>query len=202
MMMAQNPKTMEDEDYQLIAAFLQSDRQAFDSLLLKYKNRIYHLCFQIVGNDQDAEDCAQETFIKVFRYLDKFKYESTFATWLYRIAVNTCKDRLKSSQFRDWKFSFRLDQPVNQEEGAAHTEIADHDSPETALERKETLNAIVKAVGTLGSDHQILVVLRDFEGKSYEEIAAITGYKLGTIKSKLARAREALRLKLKGVILR
>jgi len=202
MMTAQNLKAIKDEDYQLIAAFLQSDRQAFDSLLLKYKNRIYQLCFQIVGNDQDAEDCAQETFIKVFRYLDKFKYESTFATWLYRIAVNTCKDKLKSGEFRAWKLHFRLDQPLNQEEGADHLEIPDRNSPETALERKETLNAIVEAIGTLGSDHQILVVLRDFEGKSYEEIAAITGYKLGTIKSKLARAREALRLKLKGVILR
>lgn len=200
MIMDQNLKAIEDEDYQLIAAFLQTDQQAFDSLLLKYKNRIYHLCFQILGNDQDAEDCAQESFIKVYRNLDKFKFKSTFATWLYRITINTCKNKLKSSEYRTRKLSFRLDQPICQEEGACYFELADHNYPETVLERKETLNAILKAVGALAGDHKILVVLRDFEGKSYEEISIITGYKLGTIKSKLARAREALRLKLKGVI--
>ncbi len=197
---AQNLKTIIDDDYQLINAFLQSDQRAFDALLLKYKNQIYHLCCQILGNEHDAEDCAQDTFIKVYHNLGKFKFESSFTTWLYRIAVNTCKNKLASSEHRNRKQFFWIDKPVDQEEGTCFWELADADSPERTLERKETLNTIMTAVSALSRDHKVLIVLRDFEGKSYEEIAAITGYKLGTIKSKLARARETLRLKLKGEV--
>ncbi len=198
--MAKVLKNQPDEDYQLINAFLGADLQAFDSLLLKYKNPIYHLCFQMIGNAQDAEDCAQETFIKAYRNLIKFKFESAFATWLYRIAVNTCKNKLASAEYRAGKRFVRIDKPFNSEEGVCRVEIPDQISPDVTFERKEILLSIIKAVGTLPYDQKVLIVLRDFEGRSYEEIAKITGKKMGTIKSKLARAREALRLKLKGVI--
>jgi RNA polymerase sigma-70 factor (ECF subfamily) len=177
------------KDAGLIERFLAGDGAAFDSLVLRHQERVMNLCYRMVGDYDDAKDCAQDTFIKVYRSLDGFRFDSAFSTWLYRIAVNTCKNRLASSRERR-----RLT--------AAQPEFADPPSPlltpEEEMEKREREKELQRAIGNLSEDFRTLVLLRDVEGLSYEEVARITGLALGTVKSKLARARERLRTALRG----
>ena len=198
-----NEKTLnksDQEDKKLINAFLEEDRTAFDKLILKYKDKVFNLCYRFMGDYDEADDAAQETFVKVYRNLKKFRFESSFSTWIYRIAVNTCKNKMSSLNYRINQQMIRLDKPKTSSNGVYPMEIEDHThSPERLVERKEKQQLIQKAINSLPGKHRRLVVLRDIEGLSYEEIVGITGNKLGTVKSKLARARELLRKKLKGV---
>lgn len=184
-----------EEDLDLIQAFLGGDQSAFDKIVLKHKNMVFNLCFRLLNDFEEAEDCAQEIFIKVYKNIGKFRFQSAFSTWLYRVAVNTCKNKLGSLDFRiknktkEWDGAVESDN--NQNSAAA---------PEKNIEIKEINRHIEAAIDTLSADHKILVVLRDIELRSYEEIANATGMKLGTVKSKLSRAREQLKKKLKEVI--
>jgi len=188
------------EDFKLIRAFLDDDKKAFDALVIKYKDRVFNLCYRFLGNYDEADDAAQETFVKVFKGLDKFQFKSSFFTWMYRIAMNTCKNKTVSMKYRFHKHMIPLDKPRTMDHEAAPIEIEDNKhSPEKMLERKEREYFIYKAINSLPGKQKRLIVLRDIEGLPYEEIVEITGYKLGTVKSKLARARESLRAKLKGV---
>ncbi|NNG07327.1 MAG: sigma-70 family RNA polymerase sigma factor, partial [Desulfobacteraceae bacterium] len=144
---------------------------------------------------------AQEIFIKVYRSLKKFRFESAFSTWLYRIAVNTCKNRLKSSAYRQERRMVPLDDSVSANRSSPGREIHDESqSPATELEKKERMRAIQEAINKLPAEQKEVVTLRDIEGFSYEEVAEITGCNLGTVKSRLARARLDLRKKLRSVI--
>ena len=188
------------ESEALIAAFQSGEKDAFDRLVLKYQNRVFNLCYRFVGNYEDANDCAQAAFVKAYRALKKFRFDSSFSTWLYRIAVNTCKNRLKSSEYR---YSRKMVQLVNSSSAKedCSVEIGDESlSPVTMLERKESGIIIQEAIDSLPEDQKEVVILRDIEGLSYEEIARVSGQSPGTVKSRLARAREKLREKLTGVM--
>ncbi|MFC1812373.1 RNA polymerase sigma factor [Thermodesulfobacteriota bacterium] len=189
------------EDAALVRAVQKGDKAAFDGLVLKHKDKIFNLVYWFLGDYQEANDCAQDTFIKVFKSINKFRFESAFSTWLYRIAMNTCKNRLKSSAFR-WR---RRTVPLGNPEGSGDTnpcfEIRDNaPSPVNQLEKKERRLLIQKAIYSLPEAQKRVVVLRDIQGLPYEEIADITGLNLGTVKSRLSRARLALRNRLKGRI--
>lgn len=186
----------------LIKGFQSGDKEAFDKLVLENMNKVFNLCYRFVGNYEEADDCAQETFIKVYRHLNKFRFQSAFSTWLYRIAVNTCKNHLKSAGYRNSKETVSIDKDIRSNEGETYKfEIKDETlSPANVLERKEKSAQIQSAINSLSGEHKEVVVLRDIEGLSYGKIAEITGNELGTVKSKLARAREKLREKLKGLI--
>lgn len=188
------------KDAELIKSFQSGKKAAFDELVLKHKDKVFNLCYWFLGDYQDANDLAQETFLKAYRALKKFRFESEFSTWIYRIAVNTCKNRLKSFQYRIKKKFVHL----NNTEAAKSNpgvEIADESSsPEIELGRKEKSRLIQAAINSLAAEKKAVVVLRDIEGLSYEEISSVTGFNLGTVKSKLARARQDLREKLKGEI--
>ncbi|HUT84134.1 MAG TPA: sigma-70 family RNA polymerase sigma factor [Thermodesulfobacteriota bacterium] len=189
------------EDALLITAFQGGDRTAFDKLVLKHKNKVFNLCYWMIGDYQEANDTAQETFIKVFGSLKKFRFESSFSTWLFRIAVNTCKNRLKSSEFRQKKKTISLDNPGDPETDRSLSQIKDEaPSPSIELERKERMMLINEAIDSLPAEQKEVVVLRDMEGFSYEEIVEITGLNVGTLKSRLARARLNLRNRLRSVI--
>lgn len=190
-----------NEDEALVTAFQDGNKKAFDELVLKHQDRVFNLCYRLLGDYQEANDSAQETFVRVYQSLNKFRKESKFSTWLYRIAVNTCKNRLKSLEYRFGKKMVRFDNPQSAEDGPPSMEIRDEAiSPFAELEKKEKLKTIHKAIESLPAAKKTVVILRDVEGLSYEEIAGITGYNLGTVKSKLARARSDLREKLKGVV--
>ena len=189
------------EDEALVKDFQIGGVGAFDKLVLKHKNRVFNLCYRFLGDYDEANDCAQETFVKVYYSLKKFRLGSAFSTWLYRIAVNICKNRLKSAEYRHSRKMVRLDNPKQSEKGTYSVEIADHSlSPVTVLERKERQMLIQSAIDSLPEEQKAVVILCDIEGLSYAEIARISGYNLGTVKSKIARARERLREKLTGVI--
>lgn len=196
-----NGTGMPDEDRSLIDSLLSGNQDAFSRLLSKYKDLVYNVCYRLLEDPIDAEDCSQETFIKVYYGLKDFQFKSSFKTWLYRITVNTCKNKLTSKEYRRRLNMVELDKPVPMIDDILMPEIEDpHASPEAMTIKKETTRRVLKAIGSLPTLEKTLIVLCDLEGASYEEIAAITGLKLGTVKSKLARARHRLRGRLEGAI--
>lgn len=197
-------QTMEDEDFDLIRDFLDGNHGAFDRLVLKYQHAVYHLCFRMLESREDADDCAQEAFVKVYKALKHFKFEAKFSTWLYRITVNTCKNKLSSAEYRRRAQQMTIEKysPDDGEHFNRLTiELADErNAPEKTFEAKMTRETILQAIRSLSNDHKILIVLADLEGYSYEVMTQITGLGMGTLKSRLARARQQLRKKLEGVI--
>jgi RNA polymerase sigma-70 factor (ECF subfamily) len=185
-----------------IEAFLAGDRSAFDKLVLGHQDRVFNVCYRLLGDYEEAGDCAQETFVKVYRALKDFRFGSSFSTWLYAIAVNTCKNKLHSAEFRRRKRMVPIDDPPEGSAGGATVrEIEDPaPSPLAQLAEKERERLVQAAIDELPPDARAVVVLRDVEGFSYEEIVQATGYNMGTLKSKLARARQQLKEKLKGVV--
>ena len=188
-------------DIELIRAVQAGDLAAFDELVLKHKNRLFNLVYWFLGDYQDANDCAQETFIKVFKSIKNFRFESAFSTWLYRIAVNTCKNKLKSSAYRWKKKTVSLETSNGSKNSNPFSEIVNGSpTPVMALEKKERMIRIQKAINSLPEEQNQVVVLRDIQGLSYQDISDITGLNLGTVKSRLARGRLELKNKLKGRI--
>jgi RNA polymerase sigma-70 factor (ECF subfamily) len=188
-------------DADLVSAFQAGNIHAFDRLVLRYKDRIFNLCCRFLGDHQEAYDTAQEIFIKVYRNLKSFRGESSFFTWLYLIAVNTCKNRLKSLEYRYRRKKVSLQNPSGREDEGRESEIEDESgSPHILLEKKERMELIESAIDSLPAEQKMVVVLRDIEGLSYDEIISITGHRLGTVKSKLSRARLFLREKMRGII--
>ena len=189
------------DDSALIRAFQAGDSGVFDELVHRHKDRVFNLCYRFLGDHQEANDSAQEIFIKVYRSLKKFRFKSSFSTWLYRIAVNTCKNRVKSLEYRFKKRMKRLDNQEIATGGNPCDELVDESqSPMLELEKKERSRIIQQAINSLPETKRTIILLRDIEGLTYDEIADVTELNLGTVKSKLARARSDLRDKLRGVI--
>lgn len=194
-------------DAELIKAFQAGDKDVFDELVIRYKDRIFNLCYRFLGDYQDASDTAQDVFIKAFGALMKFRFKSSFYTWIYRIGVNTCRNRLKSLEFRFKKMIKRSCNPGNPGnpgfssiDNASLSCSEEFFSPALRLERKERSILIAGAVDSLSGLKKTVVILRDIEGLAYNEISEITGLKPGTVKSKLARARADLKKKLKSIL--
>jgi RNA polymerase sigma-70 factor (ECF subfamily) len=195
------PDTSYREDTVLIQAVQAGDKAAFDELVLKHKDRLFNLVYWFLGDYHEANDCAQETFIKVFKSINKFRFESAFSTWLYRIAINTCKNRLKSTAYRWKKKTVSLETSNVSKNGNPSSEIVNGSpTPVMALEKKEKRMRIQKAINSLPEEQNQVVVLRDIQGLSYQDISDITGLNLGTVKSRLARGRLELKNQLKGRI--
>lgn len=200
--MSRNEKTSHaslPDDESLIKEFLADNARAFDRLVLKHQSMILNLCFRIIGDYDEANDCAQETFIKVYNNLRKFRFQSSFTTWLYRIAINTCRNRLASSDSRRKKKMVRIDNPSDLDSETIDINDCTF-NPVSVFEKKEDSRLIHEAIRSLPEELGVLVVLRDLEGKTYDEIAGITGVNLGTVKSRLARARHILRESLREVL--
>lgn len=192
---------IERKSIQLAKAFLEDDKNAFDQLILLRKNMVFNLCYRFLGNFEDADDCAQDVFLKVYRSLKRFRFESNFTTWLYRITVNTCKNKLKSLDYRLRFKKIRLNDSRPTGEASQSTEVGDETyAPDASHRRREISRLIQEAVNKLPKPQRMVVILRDMEGRSYEEIVEITGFKLGTVKSKLSRARQELKEMLRGRI--
>ncbi len=194
-------KHIESESVRLAGEYLAGERRAFDELIRLHQKQVFNLCFRILGDYDEADDCAQEVFIKVSRSLKGFRLEAAFSTWLHRITVNTCKNRLNSLDYRLKSRKIRIDMERDMDQKSQPIEIEDKSqSPAREVIRKELDRLIQRAINSLPARQKLVIVLRDIEGRSYEEIGEITGFKLGTVKSKLSRAREQLRESLKGMI--
>jgi RNA polymerase sigma-70 factor (ECF subfamily) len=160
---------------------------------------VYTMCSYLLGDADEAADQAQETFVKVYRSLKTFRFESSFSTWLYTIALNTCRNRLKSLSYRLRRKTVSLDD--TDETGRAVMQIADESCrPSGELEKKELMNHVRQAIAGLSVDHRTVIVLCDIKGLTYEEICRITGRDMGTVKSRISRARNELKARLKGYL--
>ena len=187
---------MSTGDRQLVRRLRDRDEQAFRELMVEHRDKVYNLTLRMLGNRAEAEDVAQEVFIQVFKTIDTFREESKLSTWLYRVAVNLCKNRIKYLARRQDRNKDQLDEA---NEAAASSAAAAPGGPprrpDRAVEGAQIEKVLQEAIATLDEDHRVLVVLRDIEDLSIEEICAITGLPDGTVKSRLHRARLALRKK-------
>jgi RNA polymerase sigma-70 factor, ECF subfamily len=190
-----------DEDKVFLERALEGDRLAFDRLVMKYRGQILNLCVRILGSYCDGEDAAQDTFVNAYSHLKKFRGESLVSTWLYRIAVNVCRNRQTSWWGKLQKKAFRIGHAPEGSDDDYGYEIEDKSElADEGIERKRMKNKINAAIESLPVNFRELIVLRDIQDKSYDEIADIIKVPAGTVKSRLARAREALQNKLKGVV--
>ncbi|MFZ5592306.1 MAG: sigma-70 family RNA polymerase sigma factor [Bacillota bacterium] len=181
-------------DLELVGRVKKGDNAAFSVLVQRYENKIYNLAYRFVGNHADACDLAQETFIKLYHSLHTYRGEASFATWLYRVATNVCRDELRRQQ-RQKKLS--LDEMVEQP-GFALSSDNEQEMPEEVLEKKELQEQMQNFLLELSDEHRIVLIMREVQQLSYEEIAAALECSLGTVKSRLNRARQALKQKFLG----
>jgi len=167
-----------------------NDDAAYDELVRVYHAQIFQVAYRMLGDSSDAADVVQEIFLKVFRNINGFKGESALKTWIFRIALSEILNRL-----RWWKRRFKhATVSLDDKNGGTGYRLSDvRPTPERALECKEQEVAIQRALGKLSSDHRSIIVLRDIEGFSYTEIAEVLGISIGTVKSRLARARADLK---------
>ncbi len=187
-----------DADAQLIERFKRGDRRAFEMLVVKYQRRIERLIARMVRDTDLVEDIAQETFIRAYRALPQFRGESAFYTWLYRIAVNSAKKAL-SEMKRDPVISeaaLAL-RDEDDETSRGEAELTDGETPESLLASKEIAATVNAAIEALSEDLRQAITLREIEGLSYEEIAEAMNCPIGTVRSRIFRAREAIAEKLR-----
>ena len=181
--------TAVETDQQLVARVQTGDSRAFDLLVLKYQHKIFSLIGRYVLDADEVQDVAQEAFIKAYRALPKFRGDSQFYTWLYRIAVNTAKNHLVSRSRRPPGSDVDVEDAEYYEGGAA---LRDIETPENALFGAELKQVVEAAISDLPDDLRTAVTLREFDGLSYEDIADIMDCPVGTVRSRIFRAREAI----------
>lgn len=189
------------EDAALVRRFRSGDESAFDELVVRHKDRVFRLCWRLLDDYDEANDSAQEAFVRAYRAMGRFRGDAAFSTWLYRIVWNACLNKVSSAGYLRRRRTVSLDRPLaGGDEGLSSRVRAAALSPAEALDRKDRALRIREAIGDLPGDQRVAVVLRDIEGLPYEEIAEIAGCGLGTVKSRLARGRDRLRELLKGRI--
>jgi RNA polymerase sigma-70 factor (ECF subfamily) len=176
------------DDSGVVAAFLAGDKRAFGELVERYQNRLLNFVYRTTGDRERAEDLVQETFIRVYRHLHRFDQTKKFSTWIYTIASNLAKNELRNRSrnplvlFQTIKRNWDADQrPLEWEDNTYR--------PDDLYRKRHLREMVDRAVSKLPEHHRIVFVLRELEGKTYEEISEITGVNLGTVKSRLNRAR-------------
>lgn len=176
-------------DQQLVARVQAGDNRAFDLLVRKYQHRILGLVSRYVHDADEVQDVAQEAFIKAYRALPGFRGESAFYTWIYRIAINTAKNHLVARSRRPPGSDMELEDAEYLDGGAALREL---ETPESALFGEELKSVVEQAIAALPEDLRTAVTLREFDGLSYEDIADVMSCPVGTVRSRIFRAREAI----------
>ena len=194
--------TSADTDLMLVERTVAGDQKAYELLVLKYQRRIERLIGRMVRDTDLVEDIAQETFIRAYRALAQFRGEAQFYTWLYRIAVNTAKKALVDLK-RDPLVSesaLRGGGDEEDETSAVENELTTAETPETVLAAKEIASAVNSAMEALPEELRQAVTLREIEGLSYEEIAEVMNCPIGTVRSRIFRAREAISARIKPLL--
>jgi len=187
---------MSELERSLLRRLRDRDERAFRELLESHRDRVFNITFRMLGNRHEAEDVAQEVFISVFKTIDSFREESKFSTWLYRVTVNHCKNRIKYLARRHDKNRDELDDATETDGANGAIAAPAPRSPERALEGVQMEKLLQEAIADLDEEHRAVVILRDVEDLSIEEICKILDIPDGTAKSRLHRARKELRKKL------
>ena len=187
-----------DVDAELVARVQKGDKRAFDLLVLKYQRKIMRMLSRLIKDPAEIEDVAQETFIKAYRALPQFRGESAFYTWLYRIAINTA---------RNWQVAHgkrgRVSNEIETEDGETFSQIdnlTDISTPESMVASRQIVETVNAAIDSLPEDLRTAIVLREIEGMSYEDIAETMNCPIGTVRSRIFRAREAIAAQLRPVL--
>ncbi len=183
----------DDNDLWLIERFKEGDQAAFEKLVLKYQDRVYNVCRYMLSNSSDAEDAAQDVFIKIYKNLGHFKPSPYLASWVYRIAVNTCTD------YRRKPVHERLPGASWDDKETAPECVSGMPGPQSFLESKQTCQNIIRALNLLSEKLRTVIVLKEIEGLSYEEISRTLDISAGTVKSRISRGREELKGLLKDL---
>ena len=182
------------KDDELIASFKAGDSTAFDDLVLKYERRVYNHCLRMVSDEVESYDLAQEVFLKVFRKIKNYEHTYSFYTWLYRITVNCCIDYLRKKRRHIQEVSLSSSPGDDQGEVCKDQDIPDLTFvPETALVNQELGDTLNAAIAQLSEKLRVIIILKEVEGFTYEEIAEVLACSRGTVKSRLFRARERLK---------
>jgi RNA polymerase sigma-70 factor, ECF subfamily len=190
--------TERDVDAVLVERVQRGDKKAFELLVLKYERRVHRLLSRMVRDQAEIEDIAQEAFIKAYRALPQFRGESAFYTWLYRIAVNTAKNVLMSSGRMVSNFSEISD--ANDETFNEPDHLKDINTPESLMATRQVAETVNKAMADLPEELRVAISMREIEGMSYEDIAQAMGCPIGTVRSRIFRAREAIAGKLRPLL--
>ena len=188
---------MRQDECAIIERCKQGDLTAFDDLVRRYEKQVYNFAYRMTGNYDDANDIATVAFVKVFNAINSFRGDANFSTWLFRIVTNLYLDERKRSKAH---LNVPLDEYINLEESSVTRQVEDPSpSPLDRLEASERYEMLARAVGDLPEYQRIMVLLYHTQGHSYEEIAQIVGLPIGTVKSRLNRARLALKEKLEPI---
>ena len=180
-----------EEEAKIIRAVIDGNTNAFEDLVLEYQKQVYHITLKMTGNEEDAFDLSQETFLKAYRSLSTFRGEAGFGSWLYRMAANLCIDFLRKKKRRGGEKIISLNE--EEEEGRRPLELPDlRYEPQSALEKKETRERVQEGLRRLPQEQRLILVMRDVEGFSYQEISDALKIELGTVKSRIYRARAHL----------
>ena len=184
-------------DKEIIERVKNGDKKAYDLLVLKYQQRVINLISRFVKNHADALDVSQETFIKAYKALPNFRGESAFYTWLYRIAVNTAKNHLTVQSRKITKSDYDVTE-IEQIEG--NMTLTEQTTPENLLIKDELQDIVLNTIENLPEDLKSAIMLREIEGLSYEEIATVMECPVGTVRSRIFRARETIDNKIKPLL--
>jgi RNA polymerase sigma-70 factor, ECF subfamily len=185
------------DDQSLVEACRAGRTDAFDVLVRRYQERLYPTILRLTGSPEDAEDVLQDAFVRAFEKLDQFHGESSFYTWVYRIAVNLA---LSGHRKRRTRTALRLGHRPPSARGAHAADESAESDPSAPLERAERDRIVADALNSLSPEHRAIVVLKEFDGHRYEEISAILGIPVGTVRSRLHRARSELYDRLRVLI--
>lgn len=192
----------QEDDQQLVERVQRGDKRAFDLLVLKYQHKILGLVVRFVHDSHEAQDVAQEAFIKAYRALGNFRGDSAFYTWLYRIAVNTAKKSLmdlkRDPLVTESALASRDDD--GDETSRVENELSDGETPDALLASQEIAQAVNAAIEALSEDLRQAITLREIEGLSYEEISDVMNCPIGTVRSRIFRAREAIAERLRPLL--
>ena len=183
---------MADEE-KLVRKAQKGDVEAFEKIISDYRSLVFNVSYRFSGNAEDAADMSQEIFIKLFKNINSFRFQSKLSTWIYKIATNTCLDIVKKKK-RDLA-AFSLDSDMEDEDGKSFSsEVADSaPTPDVVAERNEMTNAVNRAISMLPDDYRFAIILRDIQGLSYDDIAEVVDCSVGTVKSRISRGRKNLR---------